>query len=151
MSKVIFRLSTFFSTFWFLTFWSFDVLIILKILSTFWPFDVLIFDFTTPSHSNRAFRDLGFVIHGLNSTFWSLDLWSRLEPNPHFYESYNPRKIYTSLFYLEDSPDDDFTAWRRGQRSVVPVEKSQKCRKERNIVKNKLTFSINIFNMVKAN
>ncbi len=37
-SKVIFRLSTFFSTFWFSTFWSFDVLIILKK-----TFDVLTF------------------------------------------------------------------------------------------------------------
>ena len=38
MSKVIFRLLTFFLTFWFSTFWSFDVLIILKK-----TFDILTF------------------------------------------------------------------------------------------------------------
>ncbi len=46
-SKFVFDdiwLLTFFSMFWFSTFWSFDVLIILKKLSTFWHFDVLIFD-----------------------------------------------------------------------------------------------------------
>jgi hypothetical protein len=35
-----------------LTFWSFDVLIILKILLMFWPFDVLIFDVLTLSCLN---------------------------------------------------------------------------------------------------
>jgi hypothetical protein len=54
-------LTFWFLTFWFLTFWSFDfrcsdhpkntfdVLIILKILSMFWPFTVLIFVIPTPS------------------------------------------------------------------------------------------------------
>ena len=35
-----------------MTFWSFDVLIILKILLMFWPFDVLIFDVLTLSCLN---------------------------------------------------------------------------------------------------
>jgi hypothetical protein len=37
-----------------LTFWSFDVLIILKILLTFWPFDVLIFDVPSTSHKIKC-------------------------------------------------------------------------------------------------